>query len=179
MGMKNIILIGMMGSGKTTVGELLATRLKRTLVDTDRLIQQREGMTVPEIFATQGEPYFRSLEMGVAQALSLRQDLIVACGGGLPLQENAMAALKESGVVIWLDRDPGEIYDQEDMTDRPLAQEGREAFLEKAAQRRETYERWTDATIHDFTSPISTAARVKEAVETITSWEDNKGGDNP
>lgn len=167
-----MILIGMMGCGKTTVGELLASRLKRTLVDTDDLIARREGMTVPEIFESQGEGYFRSLEMGVAQALSLRGDLVIACGGGLPLQEGAMAALKESGVVLWLDRDPGEIFDRVDLSDRPLAQEGREAFLERAAQRREVYARWADATIHDFTSPISTAARAKEAVEAITSWED-------
>ncbi len=111
--MKNIILIGMMGCGKTTVGELLAMRLKRTLVDTDKLIEAREGISVAEIFETQGEGYFRSLEMGVAQALSLRDDLIIACGGGLPLQEGAMAALKQSGVVIWLDRDAGDIFDGE------------------------------------------------------------------
>lgn len=170
--MKNIILIGMMGCGKTTVGELLAARLKRTLVDTDALIERREGMSVSEIFESQGEGYFRSLEAGVAQALSLRQDLIIACGGGLPLQEGAMAALKESGVVLWLDREAGEIFDREDLSDRPLAREGREAFLKKAAQRREVYARWADATIHDFTSPISTAARAKEAAEAIASWDE-------
>ena len=170
--MKNIILIGMMGSGKTTVGQLLASRLKRTLVDTDALIEGREGMSIPEIFDAQGESYFRSVEAGVAQALSLRQDLIIACGGGLPLQEAPMSALKQSGVVIWLDRDPEEIFDREDMSSRPLAREGREAFLARAAQRREVYERWADATVHDFTSPISTAARVKEAVEAMASWED-------
>lgn len=175
--MKNIILIGMMGCGKTTVGELLAMRLKRTLVDTDKLIEAREGISVAEIFETQGEGYFRSLEMGVAQALSLRDDLIIACGGGLPLQEGAMAALKQSGVVIWLDRDAGDIFDGEDMSGRPLAQAGREAFLERAAQRAPIYEKWADATIHDFTSAVSTAARVKEAVETIASWEGNKGGE--
>ena len=174
--MKNIILIGMMGCGKTTVGTLLAQRLQRQLVDTDKLIEAREGLPVSEIFETMGEPYFRSLEMGVAQALSLRSDLIIACGGGLPLQRGAMAALKESGVVIWLNRDPGEIYDHVPMPDRPLAQEGREAFLQRGAERAEVYETWADATVNDFTSPVSTAARVKEAVEAIASWEENKGG---
>ncbi|MEA4955007.1 MAG: shikimate kinase [Pseudoflavonifractor sp.] len=163
--MKNIVLIGMMGSGKTTVGQLLAGRLKKTLVDTDRLIEAREGLAVEEIFATQGEDYFRSLEVGVAQALSLRQDLIIACGGGLPLREVAMAPLKESGTVFWLNRDAGDIYDHESMEGRPLAQEGREAFLAKAAEREETYRRWADVTITNFTSPISTAARVLEGLE--------------
>ena len=174
--MKNIVLIGMMGSGKTTVGKLLAQRLQKQLVDTDALIEAREGCTVQELFETQGEPYFRSVELGVAQALSLRSDLIIACGGGLPMQEEAMRPLKESGVVLWLDRDPGEIFDTEDMTGRPLAKDGREAFIALAEQRRAVYEGWADAAIHDFTSPISTTARVKEAVETIASWEEKKGG---
>jgi len=163
--MKNIVLIGMMGCGKTTVGGLLAQRLKRTLVDTDALIERQEGMTVPEIFAAQGEPYFRSVEAGVAQALSLRSDLIIACGGGLPLQEGAMAALKETGVVVWLDRDAGDIFDCEDMSGRPLAQGGREAFLARAEGRRAVYEKWADYVITDFTSPVSTAARVFEILE--------------
>lgn len=177
--MKNIVLIGMMGSGKTTVGELLASRLKRTLVDTDSFIERQEGMTIPELFETQGEPYFRSLEAGVAQALSLRQDLIIACGGGLPLQEGAMSALKQSGIVIWLNRDPGDIFDGEDMTGRPLAREGRKAFLTRAEERAPIYEKWADATVRDFTSPISTAARVKEAVETIASWGNTEGSKAP
>lgn len=163
--MKNIVLIGMMGCGKTTVGTILAGRLKKILVDTDKLIESREGMEIPEIFAAQGEGYFRSLEMGVAQALSLREDLIIACGGGLPIQEGAIAALAETGTVVWLDRDAGDIYDTGDMSGRPLAQEGREAFLERAAQRRAFYEKWADVTVTDFTSPVSTAARVLEAVK--------------
>ena len=162
--MKNVILIGMMGSGKTTVGKLVADRLKLTLVDTDHMIASREGMTIPEIFESQGEPYFRSLETGVAMGLSLRTDLVVACGGGLPLQEAAMAALKDSGVVFWLDRDPAEIYDSEDMSGRPLAQGGRDAFLQRAAERREVYRGWADHRVADFTSPISTAARIFEVL---------------
>ena len=162
--MKNVILIGMMGCGKSTVGGILASRFKKTFVDTDKLIEAREGCTISQLFATQGEGYFRSLEMGVAQALSLREDLIVACGGGLPTQEGAIAALKETGTVVWLDRDPGDIYDTEDMSGRPLAQEGREAFLERAQARREIYQKWADHVVTDFTSPISTAARVWEGV---------------
>lgn len=163
--MKNIVLIGMMGCGKSTVGNLLAGRLKRTLVDTDLLIEAREGMSIPQLFAVQGEAYFRAVELGVAQALSLRSDLVIACGGGLPLQETAMAALKGSGTVVWLDRDPGEIFDREDLSSRPLAQEGREAFLQRSAERREIYQRWADLTVTDFTSPVSTAARVLEGIE--------------
>ena len=163
--MRNIILIGMMGCGKTTVGKLLASRLKRTLVDTDALIERQEGMTVREIFATQGEAYFRAVETGVAQAVSLRSDLIISCGGGLPMQEGAMKPLKESGLVVWLDRDPADIFDTEDMTGRPMAKDGRAAFLALAEKRRPVYESWADVTVTDFTSPISTAARVLEVLK--------------
>ena len=177
--MKNIVLIGMMGSGKTTVGQLVAGRLNRQLADIDAMIEARENMEISEIFATQGENYFRSVEMGMAQALSLREDLVIACGGGLPLQEGAMAALKQSGIVIWLNRDAGEIFDNEDLSDRPLAREEREAFVRLAEERAPIYEKWTDATINDFTSPVSTAARVKEAVEAIASWENTEGRSAP
>ncbi len=163
--MKNIVLIGMMGCGKSTVGGLLAQRLRKTLVDTDKLIEAREGMTISELFETQGEPYFRSVEAGVAQALSLRSDLVIACGGGLPLRETAMQALKDSGFVVWLDRDPARIYDSGNMSSRPLAQAGRAAFLERAAQRRPVYERWADLTVTEFTSPVSTAARIFRELE--------------
>ena len=168
---QNIVLIGMMGCGKTTVGALLAQRFHRPLVDTDTLIEQRQGCAVRDIFQNHGEAHFRSLELELCRELAGRRGLVVACGGGLPLQEGPMAALKQSGWVIYLDRDAGEIFDGEDLSDRPLAQNGREAFVALAGERRPVYEKWADATIHDFTSPISTAARVKEAVETLNSWE--------
>lgn len=163
--MKNIVLIGMMGSGKTTIGKLLSSRLKKQLVDTDQFIEAREGVTVQELFETQGEGYFRSMEAGVAQALSLRSDLIIACGGGLPMNEASMAALKENGFVVWLNRDAGEIYDSEDMTGRPLARNGRESFVKLAGQRAPIYEKWADLIVTDFTSPVSTAAKVFRALE--------------
>ena len=104
---KNIVLIGMMGSGKTTVGRLLARRLGRELADTDALIEQRTGRSIPDIFARDGEPAFRALELELCRELSGRKGLVIACGGGLPMQEEAIAALKENGLVFWLDREIG------------------------------------------------------------------------
>ena len=173
---KNIVLIGMMGCGKTTVGRLLSQRFQRPLVDTDALIEERQGRSIPDIFAADGEAHFRTLELELCRELGKKEGLIISCGGGLPLQGEAIAALKQTSLVFWLDRDPGEIFDSEDMTGRPLAKDGREAFIALAEQRRAVYEGWADAAIHDFTSPISTTARVKEAVETIASWEEKKEG---
>lgn len=149
--MENLILIGMMGCGKTTVGGLLAQALGRELVDTDELIEAREGKTIPEIFSQNGEEYFRALELSVAREMSGKRDLIVACGGGLPLREEAMAALKKSGRVYWLDRDPGETYDSLDVSGRPLAQAGRMDFVARYEARAPVYRRWADYVVAEQT----------------------------
>ncbi|MCI9367204.1 MAG: shikimate kinase [Oscillospiraceae bacterium] len=141
---KNIVLIGMMGCGKTTVGRLLSRRLGLELADTDALIEAREGRSIPEIFASDGEAYFRALELELCRELAGREGLVIACGGGLPLQDEAIAALKQNGLVFWLDRDPGESYYGLDVSGRPLAQGGREDFLARYSVRSPIYHRWAD-----------------------------------
>ena len=141
---QNIVLIGMMGCGKTTVGKLLAQRFRRELVDTDALIEKRQGCSISDIFAQDGEEYFRNLELELSRELSGREGLVVACGGGLPTREAAIAALKENGLVFWLDRDPGETYDSLDVSGRPLAQAGREDFIRRHHDRAPVYRRWAD-----------------------------------
>ena len=162
---RNLVLIGMMGCGKTTVGGLLARRLGRELVDTDAYIEAQAGRSIPELFAAEGEAGFRARERSAAEELSRRRGLVIACGGGLPTQPEAMAALKESGLVFWLRRDPGATYDSGVLGDRPLAQDGRAAFLERFAQREPVYRRWADHIITDFSSPEATADAILEVLE--------------
>ena len=157
---KNIVLVGMMGCGKTTVGRLLAQPLGLEPMDTDALIEQREGRSIPDIFAREGEAYFRALELELCRELSRRQGLVIACGGGLPTQEAAIAALKENGLVFWLDRDPGETYDGLDVSGRPLAQGGREDFLQRYERRAPIYRRWADYVIPCGDGPQGAAERV-------------------
>ena len=141
---KNIVLIGMMGSGKTTAGKLLAHRLRRPFVDTDALIEEREGRSIPEIFQRDGEAFFRSLELELSRELSGQSGLVIACGGGLPTQAEAIAALKQNGLVFWLDRDPGGTYDGLNTSHRPLARSGREDFIRRYQSRAPIYRRWAD-----------------------------------
>lgn len=141
---ENIVLIGMMGCGKTTVGGLLARRLGRELADTDLLIEARTGRSIPDLFAREGEEWFRALELELCRELAGREGLIVACGGGLPLRDGAISTLKENGLVFWLDRDPGESYYGLDVSGRPLAQGGREDFLARYSVRSPIYHRWAD-----------------------------------
>ena len=160
---KNIILTGMMGSGKTTVGRLLARGLGLELADTDALIEQRVGRAIPDLFAQDGEVAFRALELELCRELSRRDGLVVACGGGLPTQEGAIAALKGTGFVFWLDRYPGETYDTLDVSGRPLAQSGREDFIRRYEGRSPIYRRWADHIVR-AKSPQAAAALISAIV---------------
>lgn len=95
---KNIVLIGFMGCGKSTTAKKLAKVLKRRVVDTDILIEERMKMSIKEIFAKYGEEYFRKLECKIKDELSLENNLIISCGGGFANLEN----LKTMGLVIYI-----------------------------------------------------------------------------
>lgn len=99
----NIILIGFMGSGKTTVGISLSYKMQRTFSDTDKMIEKREGMCVSEIFAAQGEDYFREKETELLRELkNEREGQIFSTGGGTPLRAENARLLHELGTVVWL-----------------------------------------------------------------------------
>ena len=163
--MKNIVLIGMMGCGKSTCGRLLAQRLGREFLDTDALIEAREGRTISDLFATDGEEYFRAKEREIGEELARRQGLVIACGGGLPTRPEAIAPLKESGIVVFLNRDPEEIFDSVSMADRPLGQAGKEAFLERFRQREPMYRQWADRVISSRSLPEETVNDIMEGIQ--------------
>lgn len=98
----NIVLIGYRGTGKSTVGKLLATRLGRELVSTDAEIVKRAKLTIPEIVAREGWEYFRELESDICRELASRDRLIIDTGGGAILRAQNVEALKKNGTVFWL-----------------------------------------------------------------------------
>ena len=115
---ENIVLIGMPGSGKSTVGKILADRLDREFIDTDDIIIKKAGMSIPEIFKKYGEPYFRELECEAVKEASAITAAVIATGGGAPMREENVRALKQNGRIYFLDR-PVEALIPTD--DRPLA----------------------------------------------------------
>jgi shikimate kinase len=125
-----IILIGFMGSGKSTVGKLLATSLDYQYLDTDTLIEKQEAMSVADIFAKNGEAYFRALESGVVKSLNGYENTVIATGGGMPVFENNMDLLRQAGVTVFLQVGVHTIYDRisKDKT-RPLVTANTEANL--------------------------------------------------
>lgn len=102
----NLILVGLMGSGKTTIGRLVADRLGWDLIDTDRLIVDRTGTPIPVLFQEKGEPFFRRLEKEVLLELKDRERMVVATGGGTVLAAENRRLLKETGLVIYLKTAP-------------------------------------------------------------------------
>jgi shikimate kinase len=107
---ENVILIGFMGAGKSSVGRLLAKRLGRCFVETDDVIAAKEGRSIPEIFQAHGEGRFRELEAELLDLLRLKRGDVIATGGGLPCREGRMEALKAMGTVVWLAGDFDALY---------------------------------------------------------------------
>lgn len=120
----HIILIGFMGSGKTTMGIRLSYKLRRTIIDTDKMIEKMEGKTISDIFAQNGEEYFRKKETETLRKLqSENVPRIISVGGGTPLREENRGLLKELGTVVYLKASPETIYQRlKGDTTRPLLQ---------------------------------------------------------
>ncbi len=100
--MKNIYLVGFMGSGKTTVAGILAERLAKEFLEMDAVIAEREGLRIVDIFAKKGEVYFRKLERELLKELSAKEDLVISCGGGLICDKENLKRLRETGTVFCL-----------------------------------------------------------------------------
>ncbi len=138
----NIILCGFMGTGKTTVAQLIATRLGWRFADTDHVIELRQGRSVREIFAEEGEAFFRRQESALCLELGTWRRTVIATGGGIVLSPDNRAALERAGMVICLEAPPEELVLRLSRTlpDRPLlagavdpAQRIRELLAERAA----------------------------------------------
>ena len=100
---RNIVLIGFMGSGKTTVGLRLSYKLRKTVIDTDKLIEKKQGRAIKDIFATDGETYFRELETQTLEELVTKaRNEIVSVGGGTPVREENRKLLRKIGTVVYL-----------------------------------------------------------------------------
>jgi len=117
----NLALIGFMGTGKTSVGRHVAEHLGFEFLDTDELIQSHTGRTIADIFAKDGEPAFRELERKAVQELSTREKTLISTGGGLPTNEENLAALKSFALVICLWASPEKIWERvKNQSHRPL-----------------------------------------------------------
>lgn len=133
---RNIILGGFMGTGKTTVGQIVADYIGWHFVDTDDEIVHRFGRSIPEIFAHQGEATFRRYETVIAQSLAAGSEQVIATGGGLLVDPANLAMMQASGFVVCLTADPATIeqrLNDEESEGRPLAANWRDLLAARAA----------------------------------------------
>lgn len=116
-----LVLVGMMGAGKTTVGRRLATRLGRRFLDSDEEIEKAAQMTIPEIFAQRGEPEFRAGETRVISRLLKENDIVLATGGGAFVNLDTRALVKSDAVSVWLKADLDVLFERVSRrSNRPL-----------------------------------------------------------
>jgi shikimate kinase len=173
---RNIVLIGMMGAGKSTVGEILAERLERPFVDTDALVAREADMPIEEIFAQRGERAFRDLEAEVIRRVSALKGQVIAVGGGAVTSPANVTNLQSTGDLVHLDAQPETLAERVDETDpasRPLladADDVADRLRELAHERAAAYARAAALVIDTTGKPP------EEIAEVILDWAGRRHG---
>ena len=148
--MKNIFLIGYMGTGKSSVAAHMGTKYGMEVLEMDEMIADKEGMSISDIFAKQGEEYFRNVETAFLQDICLKENKVVSCGGGVVLRSQNVEMMKTGGTIVLLSASPETILERvQDDTSRPLLQGNKTvAYIrEMMDKRREYYENAAEVVI--------------------------------
>ena len=166
--MKNIVLIGMPGTGKSVVGHALAQRLNYTFVDLDESIVEATGKTLPEILREDGLEEFFKIEEKVGVELN-RTDTVVSTGGSMVLYEDAMAHLRENGVIVWLETPLSQIAERmpSNLTDRGIAAPAGMTLRQIYEQREPLYAKYADLIVGSRDGADGTAREVLQMLRTV------------
>ena len=166
--MKNVILIGMPGTGKSVVGRALAERLGYTFIDADDVIVETAGKTLPEILRTDGLDTFLEIEARVGETMEY-ENTVIATGGSMVLYEKAMEHLKENGVVVWLEPPLSQINDRmpDDLTDRGIAAPQGMTVRQVYEQREPLYAKYADLIVASKDGEHDTAHQVEAVMRTV------------
>ena len=146
----NIVLIGFMGTGKSTIARELAKTRQMNIVEMDEEIVRRRGKSIADIFKEEGEEYFRDLETALLKELQTKEHQVISCGGGAVLREENVRVMKKNGCVVLLTALPQTIYERvKNNTDRPILQGNMnvEYIASLMEKRREKYEKASDIVI--------------------------------
>lgn len=136
--MKNIVLIGMMGCGKTTIAKLLSKKLGRVYLDMDEYLVNKYLQSIDDMFKI-GEDYFRKNETDVCLSISKLEGYIISTGGGVVLNPKNIEYLKENGVIVFIDRPVEKIAEDVDIASRPLLKDGADKLYQLHQQRYQLY----------------------------------------
>ncbi len=171
----NIVLIGFMGSGKTSIGRLVAQRLGFQFIDTDAVIIERVGMQIPEIFERHGEAWFREQETCTLRSLGILNRAVISTGGGVVTRETNHELLRDLGFVVWLTASEEVIFERVSRNKkRPLLQtaDPRETVRKLLTERRPLYEAVAEFTLETTTlaHEMTATALIAEARRAF-SWD--------
>ncbi len=161
---KNIVLIGMPGCGKSSVGRELSALLHMILVDTDQMVEQAADCTIADIFAAEGEASFRDRETAAVRRAAQMSGVVIATGGGVVLREENMEALAKTGVIFFRDRDLADILG-EDLSERPLLKGNAARIYELYDQRIHLYRKYAHHTISHTNTAGEAALRIAALYE--------------
>jgi shikimate kinase len=169
----SVALIGFMGTGKTVVGRKLARRLGKEFIELDALIEKKAGRSIPDIFRQDGEIFFRELEIATTKEVAGRENVVIACGGGIVLNKINVDRLREKGITVCLTASPEVILRRtsKDNDERPLlAVSDRARQIEELMEYRQPfYEGSAEITVD--TSSLSVEAVVKRIIEKLKEYE--------
>ncbi len=168
--MKNIVLTGFMGTGKTEVGRILAGRLGYSYLDADTIIEQEQNMTITEIFQRYGEPYFRDVEADVIKRLSNYDRVVISTGGGAVLRNENMDNLRKKGIIVCLTASPETILKRTSKdSSRPLLQveDPLKRIKELLEFRRPYYERSDIMIDTEGKTPLEVAEEIIERIKEV------------
>lgn len=164
----NIYLIGMMGSGKTTLAEAISEISQYRFLDLDEVIVSDSGKSIGEIFAERGEDFFREMESSVLFDIHHIDNLVVATGGGIVLQPRNIAMMEESGIIVYVDRDVDDIIATIDAASRPLLAQNPENVRQIYEKRRPLYEDAAMVTVRNDAPVEEVARRIVDVSELFT-----------
>lgn len=171
----NIFLIGFMGAGKSTISDYLKNVLAMDVVEMDQCIVERQGMSISDIFETYGEEYFRELETNLLIEMQSRSNVVVSCGGGVPMRERNVAEMKKNGRVVLLTAKPETILERvRDNHDRPLLENNKNVsfIADLLEKRRAKYEAAADIVVE--TDGKSELEICEELIHRLREAEANK-----
>ena len=160
----NIILIGIMGAGKTTVGKLLSRKLGYRFIDMDDYIEESQGETITQMFE-RGEDYFRKIEAGAVQSLGKLEQVVIATGGGIVKNDNNMKVLSQGGVIVYLQRQVDKILEVLDVSGRPLLRDNPQRLHEILREREELYNRYGEIVVQNNGDAGQAAQAIITALE--------------